>query len=135
MDAGQKKPSARGIETVLLVDDESTVRKYTRRVLEAHGYRVLDAGNGDEAMQVAKRYSGRIDLLVTDDVLPGIRGTEVIRQFRELRPGVPALRMSGYPEHIGEYKDQGVRYLGKPFSSERLLLRVREALDMRPVAV
>jgi DNA-binding response OmpR family regulator len=135
MDAGQKKALTCGTETVLLVDDESAVRKYMRRVLESHGYRVLDAGNGDDAMQVARRYGDRIDLLLTDDVLPGMQGTEVIRQFRELRPGVPALRMSGYPEHLGEYKDLGVRYLGKPFSSERLLVRVREVLDMTPAAV
>ena len=134
MEAGQKKAVARGTETVLLVDDESVVRKFMRRVLEAHGYRVLDAGSGDDAMQVARRYGKRIDLLLTDDVLPGIQGTEVIRQFRELRPGVPALRMSGYPEHLGEYQDQGVRYLGKPFSSERLLGRVREVLDTMPAA-
>jgi two-component system, cell cycle sensor histidine kinase and response regulator CckA len=78
------------------------------------------------------RHGGRIDLLLTDDVLPGMQGTEVIRQFRELRPGVPAVRMSGYPEHYAGYRDEGVGYLGKPFSPQGLLGRVREVLEASP---
>jgi DNA-binding response OmpR family regulator len=125
----QKNMVERGAETVLLVDDENGVRKYMRKVLEAHGYRVLDAGDGDDAMELARRHSGRIDLLLTDDVLPGMQGTEVIRQFQELRPGVPAVRMSGYPEHFTGYRDEGVGYLEKPFSPQSLLGRVREVLE------
>jgi two-component system, cell cycle sensor histidine kinase and response regulator CckA len=129
MDAAQKKNTQQRTGTVLLVDDESGVRKYMRKVLESHGYRVLDAGDGDDAMELARRHGGPIDLLLTDDVLPGMQGTEVIRRFRKLRPGVPAVRMSGYPEHFGGYRDEGVGYLEKPFSPQGLLGRVREVLE------
>jgi two-component system cell cycle sensor histidine kinase/response regulator CckA len=126
--------SKRGAATVLLVDDECGIRKYMRKVLEVHGYRVLDTGDGYEALELARRHIGPIDLLLTDDMLPGMRGAEVIRQFRELRPGVPAVRMSGYPEHFGEYSEEGVSHLEKPFLPENLLERVREVLDKTPPA-
>ena len=132
MDVGQRNIVERGAGTVLLVDDESGVRKYMRKVLEAHGYRVLDAGDGVDAMGLVRQHGGRIDLLLTDDVLPGMQGAEVIRKFRELRPGVPAVRMSGYPEHFAGYRDDGVGYLEKPFSPQGLLGRVREFLDATP---
>jgi two-component system, cell cycle sensor histidine kinase and response regulator CckA len=134
MDAEQTKVSKRGMATVLLVDDEREIRNYMRRVLEVHGYRVLDAGNGNEALELARQHSGPINLLLTDDVLPGMHGAEVIRQFRELRPGVPAVRMSGYPEHFGGYREEGVSYLEKPFLPEGLLERVRQVLDATPAA-
>lgn len=132
MDAAQKKIAERSTGTVLLVNNENVVRTYMRKVLEAHGYRVLDACDGDDAMELARHHGGRIDLLLTDDVLPGMQGTEVIRQFRELRPGVPAARMSGYPEHYGGYRDDGIGYLEKPFSPQGLLRRVREFLEATP---
>jgi two-component system cell cycle sensor histidine kinase/response regulator CckA len=132
MDAGEEQDSKRGTATVLLVDDEGGVRKYVRRLLEAHGYRVLDAGDGDEALELARQHSGPINLLLTDEVLPGIQGAEVIRQFRELRPGVPAVRMSGHPQHFSEYREEAVSYLEKPFLPEGLLERVRQVLDATP---
>jgi two-component system, cell cycle sensor histidine kinase and response regulator CckA len=127
--------SRRGTATVLLVDDECGIRKYMRKVLEVHGYRVLDAADGYEALELARRHIGPINLLLTDDMLPGMQGAEVIRQFRELRPGVPAVRISGYPEHFGGYREEGVSHLEKPFLPEGLLERVRQALDTAPAGL
>jgi CheY-like chemotaxis protein len=118
-----------GSETVLVVEDEVGVRNYVREVLEAHGYRALDAARGEDAMEIARYYRGVIHLLITDVVLPGMKGTEVVKQFREIRPGVPVLRMSGYPERFGPLTDDRIPMLQKPFSQERLLRQIRRILD------
>jgi PAS domain S-box-containing protein len=123
------EPPAFGTETVLLVEDEAGVRHYVRDVLEAHGYRVLDAVSGSDALEIAKRYKGSLDLLLTDLVLPGMNGTEVIQGLRAIRPGIPALRMSGYPERFGMQLGDGVAHLQKPFTRETLLHRIREVLE------
>jgi CheY-like chemotaxis protein len=120
---------ARGTETILLVEDEAGVRHYVRDVLEACGYRVLDAVTGADALEIAKRYKGAIDLLITDLVLPGMNGAELIRECRVVRPGIATMRMSGYPERAGAQMGDDVPHLQKPFSREALLRRVREVLD------
>jgi len=120
--------AARGTETVLLVEDNGSVRKYVRDELEEHGYRVLDAGDGAEAIELAERHVGPIHLLLTDIVMPGIKGDEVVRLFHELRPGVPVLRMSGYSPKLGVRLDESIPYLAKPFTAEQLLIRVGEIL-------
>jgi PAS domain S-box-containing protein len=122
-------PPAFGTETILLVEDEPGVRHYVRDVLEAHGYRVLDAGTGSDALEIAKRYRGPLDLLLTDLVLPGMNGAEVIQRLRVIRPGTPALRMSGYSERFGAHLGDGVSHLQKPFTREALLHRIREVLE------
>jgi PAS domain S-box-containing protein len=127
---------SRGDETVLLVEDEPGVRNYVREILEEQGYRVLDAANGRDAIEMARRYTRtRIGLLLTDMVLPGLNGGEVIRKFRELHPGVPAIRMSGYPERFGAQLPEDVPYLAKPFPPEVLLSMVRKVLDGAQSAV
>jgi PAS domain S-box-containing protein len=118
-----------GTETVLVVEDESGVRSYVRQVLEGHGYRALDAATGEDALEIARRFGGQIHLLITDVVLPGMSGAEVIRRFQEVRPGVPVMRMSGYPERFGAQMDEGIPLLQKPFTSEVLLSRIRRILD------
>jgi PAS domain S-box-containing protein len=118
-----------GNETVLVVEDEPGVRNYVRDMLEAHGYRALDAARGEDAMEIARYYSGIIHLLLTDVVLPGMKGLEVIRQFQALRPGVPVLRMSGYPERFGISPNEDVYLIQKPFTPEALLTRIRRVLD------
>ena len=118
-----------GAETVLLVEDETGVRNYVREVLESHGYCALDAARGEDAIQLAERYRGRIDLLLTDVVLPGMKGSEVVERFLALRPDAAVLRMSGYPERFGAQLSKGAAHLQKPFTAEKLLRRIRELLD------
>jgi two-component system cell cycle sensor histidine kinase/response regulator CckA len=122
-----------GTETVLLVEDEAGVRRFIRGVLEDHGYRVLDAGNGIEAIELARSYGGSIDLLLTDIVLPGMKSADLIRQFQAVRPGVTVLRMSGYPDRFGAALDSETPHLAKPFTAEALLSRIRKLLDTAPV--
>jgi CheY-like chemotaxis protein len=121
--------SAGGSETILLVEDESAVRRYVRGVLEEMGYRVLDAGNGADALQIARGYGGAIHLLLTDVALPGMNGNDVIREFRAIRPGTPAMRMSGYSEKFGERDSGDSVNLQKPFTPELLLRKIRHVLD------
>ncbi len=118
-----------GDETILLVEDESGVRNYVREELVEHGYCVLDAANGAQAMELALRYRDPIHILLTDMVLPGMNGLELIREFRAVRPHVPVLRMSGYPERFGAHLSDGSPHLQKPFTAEELLNRVRTMLD------
>ena len=118
-----------GTETVLLVEDEPGVRNYVRELLESNGYCALDAARGEDAIQLAERYRGKIDLLLTDLVLPGMKGAEVVERFLALRPDAAVLRMSGYPERFGAHLSEGVAHLQKPFTAEKLLRRIRELLD------
>ena len=126
----------RGTETVLLSEDEQDVREVAREFLESGGYTVLEAQNGEEALQIAKMYEGKIDLLITDMVMPGMRGQELAarlqQQWRELR----VLYMSGYSEHSATESLTGERpakLLTKPFSRGALLRTVRELLkDTHP---
>jgi len=117
----------RGTETVLLVEDEPGVRSFVYDVLEANGYRVLDARIGGDAMEIVRHYEGPIHILVTDLGLPGMPGTELIRRFRELRPGIPALSMSGYPARFG-LENIDIPLLQKPFTPYVLLKKIRETL-------
>ncbi|MBI3461983.1 MAG: response regulator, partial [Planctomycetes bacterium] len=123
--------SPRGTETILLVDDESLVRGLIRRILEAHGYCVLEAGDGAEALHVSRQHSGRIHLLLTDVVMPEMSGTELARLLQEVKPETKVLFMSGYTDdavtrHGG--LEPGRPFLQKPFTSDVLTRTVRETL-------
>src|SRR5581483_10471278 len=110
-----------GTETILLVDDEPLVRNVARRVLERAGHRVLEAAGAQEAEDVARRYKGSIDLLLTDVVLAGGHGGEVGERLRALRPGLKVLFMSGYTGNIiadRRMLDPGTLLLEKPFTPE-----------------
>ena len=125
--------SVGGTETLLLVEDQTAVRNYIGEVLKEHGYRVLNAANGMEAIEVSGHYGGLIDLLLTDIVMPGMSASELIAQFLALRPGTPVLRMSGYPGRLGAQLggrlEHGTPYLQKPFTPQVLLARIRNLLD------
>ena len=123
------EPGSGGNETILLVDDESGLRKFVRELLDANGYTTLDASNGTDAILIAKHYRGRIDLLLTDIVLPGMSGVEIIQKVRELRPNIPVLRMSGYTDRFGINMDADTPYIQKPFGEAQLLRCVRAALE------
>ncbi|MEX2048171.1 MAG: response regulator, partial [Gemmatimonadota bacterium] len=124
-------PVQTGGETVLVVEDEPSVRELISRILSEHGYRVLAAGDGAEALALVERHEARLDLLLTDVVLPGVSGSELVAILTAARPGLSVLAMSGYAgEGIahGRRLDDGVPFLAKPFSREALLSAVRDAL-------
>jgi signal transduction histidine kinase len=116
-----------GRETVLLVEDERSVRELTRRVLEQGGYSVLEACDAVQALEVAAR-NGDFDLLLTDVVMPGRSGKDLAAELREGRPGLPVLFMSGYFDSVGSPESPD-GFVGKPFTRDELLVSVRGALS------
>jgi len=122
---------APGTETVLVAEDEQMVRVLIRKVLEQAGYTVLLAGGGAEALQLAERHAGPIQMLVTDVVMPGMSGRELARRLLELRPNTKVLYLSGYADDAVERHgvlDPGTAFMQKPFSPGALASRVREVL-------
>jgi len=121
-----------GRETVLLVEDDPTVRVVTGRILRELGYTVLEAASGAEARSVAATAAGRIDLLLTDVVMPGGSGRELAEALTQTRPGLPVVFMSGYTADVilrmGIVHDK-VTLLSKPFTAEALADTLRIALD------
>jgi len=125
-----------GQETILLVEDEPNLRRLAHQYLEKQGYRILEAEDGAAALQIADGHKGKIDLLLTDVVMPGMNGRELATQITAQRPDVRVLYMSGYTENaIGHdgLLDVGVNLLQKPFSLPTLKDRVRELLDSEPI--
>jgi two-component system cell cycle sensor histidine kinase/response regulator CckA len=120
-----------GSETILLVEDEDVVRELARRVLERQGYTVLTCANGGEAVALADADDRRIDLLLTDVVMPGLRGYEVAQRVAATRPEIKILYMSGYAEDalVGRAQIAGNALIEKPFAIDALTRRVRETLE------
>ena len=124
--------SLSGSETILLVEDEELVRHFVWRTLKKHGYWVLEAKDGVEAVAVAERHRGSIDLVLTDVVMPRLGGPELAEKIRALRPGVRILYMSGYAESLVESRgglEPGVDFVQKPIAPLTLLTRIRDMLD------
>lgn len=121
-----------GSETILLVEDEETLRKLATSILEGYGYTVLSAGNGEEALQLLNDSPGIPSLLVTDVVMPKMGGKELSDRIKAIHPDTRILFMSGYTDnaivHHGVL-DPGVAYLAKPFTPKALARKVREVLD------
>jgi PAS domain S-box-containing protein len=120
-------------ETVLIVENEFALREATRRILASHGYRVITAANGRDAVAVATSHPGGIDLLVTDPIMPEMPGKEAADRIRALCPSVKVLFMSGHTEGI--LSDHGVRQTGinliqKPFTEKSLLAKLREVIAL-----
>ena len=121
-----------GSGCVLLVEDEDSLRRLARRILENGGYRVIEAANGVQALEVAAACEGRIDALVTDIVMPRLGGVELARRLHGERPGMGLLFMSGYPDDRGCGPDglpEGAAVIEKPFRASRLLARLHEVLE------
>jgi len=126
------EPANRGSETVLVVEDEGTVRLVAVGSLRKAGYQVLEASNGEEALRVAFTHEGPIHLVLTDVLMPGIHGPELVKHLEERRPAIRALYMSGHADdallHHG-ILEGGLSFLEKPFTRKELTKKVREVLD------
>jgi CheY-like chemotaxis protein len=112
--------------TILVTDDECDIRVFVRMVLKTAGYVVLEAADGLDALDLASRHGGPIDLLLTDVRMPGLEGPELCRRIREIRPETRFLIMSGYSEPL---VDPGVVFMAKPFTRAELLDEVRRVLE------
>ena len=123
----EKLPAPRGHETILLAEDEAGIRAMTRTYLEGLGYRVLEAANGADAITLSQEYRGSIDLVVTDVMMPGVRGDAVVKAIRQDRPGTQAILISGFAD--GTTIDHSLEVLEKPFEFPDLGHRIRALLD------
>jgi two-component system cell cycle sensor histidine kinase/response regulator CckA len=127
---------ARGSETILLVEDEESLRTLTRVMLEQNGYTVLEANGGKEAIELARRHGRHIDLLLTDMVMPGMSGRTVARTLAQVRPEMKVVYMSGYTgfaEHGLPASDEIL--LPKPITRDTLLRKLREVLRLQKTPV
>jgi len=124
--------AAGGSETVLLVEDEESVRELVRETLKTRGYRVIEASDGIAAMRVSEEYQGNIEILITDVVMPGMSGRELAKRVAAARPNIRVLYLSGYTEdaiiHEGAL-EPGTGFLQKPFTLQVLARKVREVLQ------
>jgi CheY-like chemotaxis protein len=126
----------RGTETILLVEDEASLRGVMRETLQDAGYKVVESGSAEEALVSAAAHTSEIHLLLTDVVMPGASGEKLERQLRVVRPGMRVVYMSGYTdEAISRHGvlEPGRHFLQKPFAADVLLREVRRALDARGV--
>ncbi len=131
LDGSKRSIIPAGLETVLLAEDEPAVRELIRRTLTSAGYVVVAAADGDQALALLEQHVGKIDLLLTDLVMPGLSGKQLAERVRELRPGVRVLYMSGYVNRDVPSQgalDDGWTLLPKPFTRDDLLRCVRDTL-------
>jgi CheY-like chemotaxis protein len=129
--SGKEEQKSQGAATVLIIEDESSVRRVAARVLRERGYTVLEASGGAEAMRTIQDFVGEIHLVLTDVVMPGMNGREIVSQIAITRPGIKALFVSGYAGDAIAYHgglDSHVAFLQKPFTAEALASKVREVL-------
>jgi two-component system cell cycle sensor histidine kinase/response regulator CckA len=121
----------RGTESVLVVEDQEEVRRLAVEVLRRYGYSVLEAAHGPEALGLAERHTGTIDLMLTDVIMPGMTGRELAARLTPIRPEAKVLYMSGYSRDVIGREgvlENGMPYLAKPFTPEELARKVRELL-------
>jgi CheY-like chemotaxis protein len=118
-------------ETILLVEDEDAVRRFTKLALERHGFHVIEAAQPEQAIALASATDERIHLLVTDVVMPQLSGPELADRLRKLRPNMPVLYMSGYPASMvmqGGQPDASMRLVQKPFTVSDLMASIESVL-------
>jgi two-component system, cell cycle sensor histidine kinase and response regulator CckA len=131
------RPTHRGTETILLVEDEKGVRELAREYLEMSGYTVIEAEDGHTALELASMHAGTIHLLMTDVVMPGISGRELAERVKRLRPKISVLYMSGYTDQAVVHHgilDMDAVLLQKPFTLATLSSKLRELLTAETVA-
>jgi len=129
--APEPLPASRERETILLVEDEEAVRSLTVEVLSRHGFDVIDAQDGVEALRVAQSFAGPIHLLLTDIVMPHMNGRDLAEKLTAARPDTKVLFMSGYTDHAVVHRElsAGTPFLQKPFTPDGLARKVRGLLD------
>lgn len=126
------KPVPQGCETILLVEDEDAMRSLTRYILQIQGYDVLEARDGEDALLVAERHRGHIQLLMTDVVMPRMGGRRLVERLAQTQPRVKVLLLSGYTDDAvvrHGVLEAEVAFLQKPFTPSALASKVREVLD------
>jgi len=122
-------PASPPKETILLVDDEQSVRAIVLKILRRASYNVLEAESGEAALKIADQHQGKIDLVITDMFMPGLRGPEVVERLAPKRPGLRALFMSGYADQDARTGvPAGANFLNKPFSGQELAKAVEAVL-------
>jgi two-component system, cell cycle sensor histidine kinase and response regulator CckA len=117
---------------VLVVENEASVRAITRAMLELHGYRVLEAGSGEEALRICERQESAVHLLLTDVVMPEMSGPEVAQRLTCVHPEMGVVYMSGYTDDAivrSGVRELGTAFVQKPFTSNSLARKVRDVLD------
>jgi DNA-binding NtrC family response regulator len=128
----RKRHSPRGTETILLVEDDEMVRNLVRETLEREGYKVIGASDPLEAQRIADGYRGKIQLLITDVVMPRLNGKELAKLLVERRPELKVLYMSGYTDSAivnSGILQKEVAFLQKPFTPAALASKVRDVLE------
>jgi CheY-like chemotaxis protein len=121
-----------GSETILIVEDEPRLRELTRMFLEGYGYKVMEASAADQAIRAAESFTGTIDLLLTDVIMPGMSGRQLAEEILKQRPKTKIMYMTGYTDDmVVQHKvlEPGVQLLQKPFNRTELALKVRSTLD------
>ncbi len=122
-------------KTILIVDDNDTFREYVITILDIHGLNIIEAEDGEDAIEKCKQYEGPIDMLLTDVVMPGMNGKELSEKIRKLYPDIKILFMSGYSEDILVHPDvydilnSEVNFLQKPFTSKDLIKKINMELN------
>jgi two-component system cell cycle sensor histidine kinase/response regulator CckA len=132
-DPADRRSFPGGTETLLLVEDEAAVRSSARRLLERHGYTVIEARHGAEALRIVETGDRAVDLVITDVVMPEMGGREMVERLRTRHPGIKVLFMSGYSERaitLDGVMPPGTGFVEKPFTIEQLTRRTRELLDV-----
>jgi nitrogen-specific signal transduction histidine kinase/FixJ family two-component response regulator len=130
-EAAPSRDSYAGTETILLVDDEAALRSLARKVLERYGYHVLEASDGNTALKLTDQFDGRIHLLLSDIIMPGLHGPDLAQWIVARRPDVRVLYISGYPQLATDSGRMGahITFLQKPFNPDQLAKAVRQCLD------
>ena len=127
----EETPTSHGLKTVLVAEDEEAVRELTCEFLKSAGYRVLPASNGSEALALAQASEHPIDVLLTDVVMPRMRGTELARRLKDLRPEIKVIYVSGYLDYQQSANEfvEGALFIQKPFTRTTLVTRIAEVSE------
>jgi PAS domain S-box-containing protein len=131
-DSDELRPEGEKLETILVVEDDADLRAYVSELLRDLNYRVVPASSAQAALTILLQEEPKVDLLLTDVVMPGINGRELGRRAQQIRPGIKILYMTGYSRNAVVHQgrlDEGVELLEKPISQAKLALRLREMLD------
>jgi two-component system, cell cycle sensor histidine kinase and response regulator CckA len=127
----QLKMEGCGSETILVAEDDASLRILTCRILRNHGYKVLEAADGNEALRLAKEYKEEIHLILTDTIMPGMDGRDAVERISAFRPGIKSVFMSGYTNttiiELG-LLDRDRAFLQKPYDAAGLIQKVRDVL-------